>query len=116
VYGSDGDLPIIGDWNGDGIDDIGTYTPSSRTFTELLPDGSTRSRVFGTAGDTPIVGDWNGDGIDDIGVFRSSTNTFFFDRQPTTTSVTYPPHRQLPVVGDWNGDGVDSVGVVRRLG
>jgi hypothetical protein len=74
-----------------------------------------RSRTFGAAGDTPIVGDWNGDGIDDIGVFRSSTNTFFFDRQPTT-SVTYPPYRQLPVVGDWNGDGVDSVGVVRRLG
>jgi hypothetical protein len=116
VFGSDGDLPIIGDWNGDGIDDIGTYTPSSRTFTLLPPDGLTTTRVFGTAEDTPIAGDWNGDGVDEIGVFRSSTNTFYFAHQPTVTSITYPPYRQLPVVGDWNGAGADSGGVVRRLG
>lgn len=25
IYGSTGDLPVTGDWNGDGVDNIGTY-------------------------------------------------------------------------------------------
>ncbi len=27
------DLPVIGDWDGDGHDEIGTYSPTSHQFT-----------------------------------------------------------------------------------
>ncbi len=26
------DVPLIGDWNGNGFDEIGVYRPSTRTF------------------------------------------------------------------------------------
>ncbi len=72
--GEPGDLPIIGDWNGDGTDTIGVYRPKTAEF--FLDDDNDGhpdqpSINFGVIGDFPIVGDWDGDGNDNIGVFRS---------------------------------------------
>src|SRR6202008_3744906 len=32
VYGAPGDLPIMGDWNGDGVFTVGAYDPKTATF------------------------------------------------------------------------------------
>ena len=115
--GSVGDLPIVGDWNGDGVDEVGTYRPGGRTFAKVLPDGTVQAKVFGQTDDTPVAGDWNGDGTDDIGTFRPSSNLFVLDVPVAdgvrvVVSPTYGSKRQLPVIGDWDGDGVDSEGIV----
>jgi hypothetical protein len=113
TFGAPGDLPIIGDWNGDGVDDIGTYTPATTTFTMLWPDGSVVSKMFGQPDDTPLVGDWNGDGVDEIGTFRPTDHTFYFDTASGPRAISYGTIRTLPVVGDWNGDGSDTPGIVK---
>ena len=70
-----GDIPVVGDFNGDGIDDLGVYRAGVWT---LDIDGNhemnAHDKVFemGGADDMPVAGDWDGDGIDEVGLFRDS--------------------------------------------
>ena len=74
-FGLDGDVPLAGDWDGDGVDTIGVYRPGDRTFYLSGLPGQTTPRVvaevlYGLSGDTPIVGDWDGDRVTTIGILR----------------------------------------------
>jgi len=59
-----GDTPIIGDWNGDGRDEIGTYRTATCQFTlDMDGDGVWNGAVdrqtsFGQINDKPIIGCW----------------------------------------------------------
>jgi Glycosyl hydrolase catalytic core len=137
-YGNPSDIPVVGDWNADGIDTPGVVRPDlldaqgQRTsLTWYLSNSWTTRRVdhileFGQPGDIPVVGDWNGDHRDTPGVFRDSqwllSNTFtvaFPNIAPSRTpgTVAHDFNFGLPgdrtVIGDWNGNGTDSPGVVR---
>ncbi|TAK96919.1 hypothetical protein EPO05_00635 [Patescibacteria group bacterium] len=77
-FGVAGDIPITGDWNGDGITEIGTYKGGKWQLdidNDYTLDNSTTEKLpqlFGTSvGDVPVTGDWNGDGTTDLGIFRS---------------------------------------------
>lgn len=117
-YGNVGDIPLVGDWNGDGIDTIGIYDPKRAVF-NLRNSNSTGvanlSVQYGNIGDVPIVGDWNGDGIDTIGVYVPSQARFNLRNSNTPgnadVSVQYGNIGAKPLVGDWNNDGVDTIGV-----
>lgn len=73
-----GGLPVSGDWDGNGIDEIGLYYPSNGLW---MLDANGNHRWDGDAGDIqhnfrhhggqPVVGDWDGNGTDDLGVFQS---------------------------------------------
>lgn len=122
LIGSPGDLPIAGDWNGDGVDNVGVYRQSTGVF--YLRNSNTNGfsdfiLVFGSPGDLPIVGDWNGDGITKLGVFRQSNGIIYlrnsyayFDN--SVTYLVYGNAGDKPVAGDWNGDGQDSIGIYRN--
>jgi hypothetical protein len=82
-----GDLPVIGDWTGNGITQVGLFRPSTgqwfinRTGNRLW-DGCRRElciESFGTDGDIPVSGDWDGSGRSSIGVWRPSTGQWFLD-------------------------------------
>jgi hypothetical protein len=81
-----GEIPLVGDFNGDGMDDIVTFTQSRQFNADgsllglapvwvSLSDGTRfgRSRVwhkfFSLKGEIPLIGDFNGDGKDDIATF-----------------------------------------------
>jgi len=112
--------PLIGDWNGDGIDTNGTF--NSRTSTFSLKDEYNQevvSQQFGEPGDFPIVGDWNGNGNDSIGIYRPKTAEFHLDNN-NDGACDYDPINfgvigDYPIVGDWDGDGDDDIGVFRSL-
>ena len=74
VWGDSTDIPVVGDWNGDGKDEVGLYRPSTRRwyFNYDNTGGSEYSFVWGDGTDIPVVGDWNGDGKDTAGLFRPS--------------------------------------------
>jgi hypothetical protein len=112
--------PVVGDWDGDGRDDVGAYRPSSgewllRERTSLGPPH--RRFGFGGTGDIPVVGDWDGDGSDDVGLFRPSTREWLLRDETSGGQVQrrfgFGGAGDIPVVGDWNGDGVDGIGVYR---
>jgi protocatechuate 3,4-dioxygenase beta subunit len=117
-YGAPNDVPVTGDWNGDGIRQIGVFrdgqwnldTDGDGRFTELDAAVS-----FGQAGDRPVVGDFNGDGLDEIGIFRAgrwlvdTNRNYEIDAQDKVFELGGA--NDVPVVGDWNDDGVDDPGV-----
>ncbi len=117
-FGAPGWTPIVGDFNGDGIDTVGVYDPVSANFflNDALGGVGTVSAVnFGLPGSIPLAGDWDGDGIDTIGAFNPQTGSFFLRNTntsgPANISFNYGAPSWTPVVGDWDGDGVDTIGV-----
>ena len=78
-FGLAGDIPVVGDWNGDGISDFGAvrfknglaYWYFDSNGNRLWDSGVDQSIQFGIEGDIPVVGDWNGDGLSDFGVMRN---------------------------------------------
>jgi len=122
-YGTPTDIPIVGDWNGDGIETIAVFSKGS-WYRDLDGDGEWTDEdaiaQYGQAGDKPIVGDFNGDGIAELGVFRDGK--FYLDTNGNhkidseDLIITMGGPGDSPVVGDWNGDGRDEVGVYHDTG
>jgi uncharacterized delta-60 repeat protein len=82
LFGNVGDKPVVGDWDGDGVDEIGLHRETTgffyyrNTLTTGVADGQL---FFGDPGDRFVAGDWGVvDGIDTPGMFRPSNSTFYF--------------------------------------
>lgn len=131
-FGSNGQIPVAGDWNGDGTDTVGTFDPAVRTWhlrnSNTTGGASIPAFVFGPTttatvdrypGRYPVAGDWNGDGIDTIGIFDRTTATWYLRNSNTTGGsigpFVYGKPGDLPIVGDWNGDGKDTIGIIRGI-
>lgn len=120
--GLSGARGVSGDFDGDGLDTIGSFTNGVWKIRNVnfpaLNFVFTTTINFGQAGDLPVVGDWNGDGIDTLAVFRPSAGQFFATNSlaanpPVDFTVTFGQNGDLPVAGDWNADGIDTMGVYR---
>ena len=122
-FGISKDLPVAGDWNGDGIRSVGVFR-SGTWYLDVDGDGQQTERdvvvSLGEEGDLPVVGDFNGDGIDELGIYRYGT--WMLD---TNGNRELDAHDQVfrmgdadskPVVGDWDGDGQDDPAVYRDAG
>jgi 6-phosphogluconolactonase (cycloisomerase 2 family) len=115
-YGTANDLPIAGDWNGDGIDTIGVFRDGQFFLRNSNDTGfADINFAFGAPGDLPIAGDWDGDGIDTVGIVRG--NTIFLRNTNAAgapdVSFVYGTPGDLCIAGDWDGDGIDTVGCFR---
>jgi hypothetical protein len=82
LFGDAGDKPVVGDWDGDGVDEIGLHRESTgffyyrNTLSTGIADGQF---YFGDPGDRLVAGDWGVvDGVDTPGLFRPSDKTFYF--------------------------------------
>ncbi|WP_146522014.1 dockerin type I domain-containing protein [Stieleria varia] len=66
-------IPVVGDFNGDGNDDLATFNNDTGVFQfDLDRDGTIDNQVtfgFSGFGEKPVAGDFNLDGIDDIGLW-----------------------------------------------
>jgi hypothetical protein len=62
VWGVAGDIPVPGDYDGDGTTDIAVFRPGTEHF--LIRNIGTFA--WGVAGDVPVPADYNGDGIIDV--------------------------------------------------
>jgi Tol biopolymer transport system component len=115
-------LPVVGDWNGDGVDTVGLYDPAASVF--YLRNANTTGMAdltfgFGAAGAgwLPVVGDWNGDGIDTVGLYDPAASLFYLRNTNTIgmadVAVPFGPPGGgwSPVAGDWDSDGRDTVGL-----
>jgi hypothetical protein len=121
-FGVAGMTPLMGDWNGDGVETVGAYSPASGTFFLRNSQTSGVAEIAfsfgpGGAGWVPVVGDWNGDGTDSVGLYNPAGGAFYLRNSNTTgfadVACGFGPGGAgwLPIVGDWNGDGVDTVGL-----
>ena len=116
-YGSSEDIPLTGDWDGDGVDSLAIYRSGQWLFDDNN-DGvfAESSFWFGLPGDIPVVGDFDGDGVDDATVFR---NGIWFmdlagDGVVSEHSFWFGLPEDIPVAGDFDGNEVDEVAVYRN--
>ena len=111
-YGSPGEIPVVGDWNGNGVHTIGVVRGNRWLLRNANRAGDPDlDFVFGQPGDIPVVGDWNGDGVTGIGVVRG--NRWLLRNSPSAGSPNFDftfSGSGRPVTGDWNGDGATGVG------
>ena len=112
VFGNPGDQPVVGDWDGDGVDEVGLHRESTGLFywrntrTTGTADGSI---YFGNPGDRFVAGDWGVvDGRDTPAVYRPSDRTVYF-RHTLTEGIADSQFRWpgaesawLPVAGGFN--------------
>ena len=117
-FGQAGDIPIMGDWNGDGTWTVGVVR-GNRWF---LRDENTAGPpqydfTFGNPGDIPVVGDWNGNGVFGIGMREANLRRWHLRETasagPDDRTFWFGRASDQPIVGDWNGDGVFGIGVIR---
>jgi hypothetical protein len=112
-FGVPGDIPVIGDWDGDGVHTIGVVRGNRWLLRNSNRAGSPdHDFVFGQPGDIPVVGDWDGDGRTGVGMVRG--NRWMLRNAIGAGSpnhdFTFGNGNGRPVTGDWNGDGTTGVG------
>jgi hypothetical protein len=121
-YGRDGDIAIAGDWNGDGIDNIGIFR-QGRWILDSDGDGRLTEKdqqfQLGAAGDIPVVMDADGDAIDDVGLYRRGEVWMDLDRNHEIDAhdrvFQIAGEMDSLFVGDFDGDGQDEVGRYRSF-
>jgi hypothetical protein len=108
------DTPLAGDWNGDGVSQVGFFRRGGTPKFRLAWGADVHKVAFGGATDTPLVGDWDGDGVSDQGVRVGGSDTFVLRRgDGRTTALSYGYASDRAVAGDWDGNGTSEIGVWR---
>lgn len=111
--GATGDVPIAGDFDGDGKADIAVYTPTGTHAWSLRVSSQGYTSIttyqFGADGDIPVPADYDADGKTDIAVFRPSEGRWYvllsgsgFTR---AAFAVWGGAASIPVPGDYDGDG-----------
>ena len=93
TWGTAGDIPVPGDYDGNGKADIAVFRPSDGQW-YVIPSNAQNAISatrfgfqWGINGDIPQPADYDGDGTTDVGVFRPSDGNWYIRNSDTNTST-----------------------------
>jgi hypothetical protein len=115
-WGLPSDLPLIGDFDGDGKSDIALYRPATGYwYIVQSSNGEVVSKQWGVSTDIPVAGDFDGDGKSDVAVYRPSTGTWYITQSSNGQIVErqWGESGDIPVARDYDGDGRTDIAVFR---
>jgi hypothetical protein len=132
-WGLSGDVPLLGDVDGDGVKDLivfrsGTWyvLKSSAGYAGWGTPSSWMSVQWGLPGDKPLVADFDGDGKADLVVWRPSTGMWYilkssanyagWNTPSSWVSYQWGLNGDTPLIGDFDGDGKPDLMVWRPSG
>ena len=110
TWGNSSDMPVQGDFDGDGTTDFAIYRPT--TYDWWVTTSSNNSHFnanFGASGDIPVPADYDGDGKTDIAVYRPGTTNatwrVYQSSNGATIETVYGLPTDKPAPADHDGDG-----------
>jgi hypothetical protein len=107
-WGSVGDIPVPGNYDGDGKTDMAVWRPADGRWYILPTDGTPGYwNQWGDVTDAPVIGDYDADGYTDKAVWSPSTGMWKIvsTRTGNSWSVQWGLPGDLPVPADYDGDG-----------
>lgn len=109
-FGNPGDKPFVGDFDNDGIDEVGLHRESTGlvyfrlTHTQGIADAQF---IYGNPGDKIIAADWaqSPAGAETVGIFRPSNGRMYLNFENSAGNAdidfAYGNSNMLPVAGDF---------------
>jgi len=121
--------PVMGDFNGDALSDLGLHNAQTGTWEICISDRGQFTAAldwrtdFGITRDwIPIGGDFNGDAKTDIGIYNSSTGELkialstgsSFGEPATWADFDNISNGWIPLTGNFNGDKYTDFGLYNK--
>lgn len=116
-WGTSGDDPVEGDYDGDGKTDFAVFRPTTGYwYIVKSSDSTTVQYPFGQTTDIPAQADYNGDGQTESALFRPSTGTWYIrtDGSGSTVQQQFGLSTDAVAPADYDGDGKADIGVWRE--
>ena len=116
AWGNSADIPVPGDYDGDGTADIAVFRPSTGTWhLRFSSTGAPVAVTWGNEADVPISGDFDGDGALDIAIYRPVEGAWYVRHSSTGQGrlFLFGNSADIPVPADYDGDGVTDLAVFR---
>jgi FG-GAP-like repeat len=115
-WGTNGDVPMPADFDGDGKTDFCVFRPSSGVWYVIKSsNGSQDYYYLGLSSDKPTTADFDGDGKSDAAVFRPSTGVWYIRQSSNNTiaQLQFGLNGDTPTPVDFDGDGKGDISLWR---
>ncbi|MCB1036046.1 MAG: hypothetical protein KDD47_19650 [Acidobacteria bacterium] len=114
-----GSQPVVGDWDGDGWEEVGFYDPASGALDLFALQEDAGDAGLGfllplerrilPSRSTALAGRWSSAAASTLGTFAPATGKFSLESFPEELSIEPPTMvRLLALVGDWDDSGLEA--------
>lgn len=110
-------LSVNGDFNGDGITDISSFSPERATWNLYLSTSlEVKSQIYGNqvGDDKPMPADYDGDGKTDLAVYSNGEWQILQSSDNSTRVELLGNSTDVPAPADYDGDGKTDIAVYRK--